>query len=221
VGGRWAIIRGCLVTLEGGEGSGKTTQGRLLAEWLRGLGVAVTVTREPGGTEVGERLRALLLDPNLGAVRPEAEMLLFAAARAQAVTEVIAPALARGDVVICDRFVDSSLAYQGYGLGVDLGFIRSVNERIAAGIVPDLTLLFDVPRPVGAARGGPGRQPDRIEQRPETFHEAVRRGYLDLARQEPQRFCVIDAARPPHDVQEDARRAVAALLRRMGLGTGG
>lgn len=214
-GPSWAVgaTRGCLVTLEGGEGSGKTTQCRLLAQWLADAGIAATVTREPGGTDLGERLRALLLDPTLSEARPEAEMLLFAAARAQAVEQVIEPALMRGDVVICDRFVDSSLAYQGYGMGVSLDFIRSVNDRVTGGLRPDLTLLFDVPRATGAVRRqGAGRAPDRIERRSDAFHQAVRQGYLALAAMEPERFVVIDSTAGIQSVHAQARRSVERLL---------
>ena len=214
-GSSWAVgaTRGLLVTLEGGEGSGKTTQGRLLAEWLGDAGIAATLTREPGGTDLGERLRALLLDPTLQVLEPDAEMLVFAAARAQAVAQVIAPALARGDVVICDRYVDSSLAYQGHAMGVPLDFIRCVNDGATGGLRPDLTLLFDVPRATGVSRRqGTGRPPDRIERRSESFHQAVREGYLHLAAAEPERVVVLDATSEIADVQGAVRRHVQRLL---------
>ena len=208
---------GCLISLEGGEGSGKTTQCGLLVDWLRALGVRVTTVREPGGTELGERLRAVLLDPALPALRPETEVLLFAAARSEAVAGVIVPALRRGDVVVCDRYTDSSLAYQGFGLGAELDFIRSVNAAITGGVRPDLTLLFDVPRPVGVRRRQ-GASPDRIEGRPERYHETVRRGYLALAAAEPDRFAILDAARELGVVQADVRSAVDVALTARGLG---
>jgi dTMP kinase len=207
---------GCLLTLEGGEGSGKTTQCGLLVKWLRASGIAVTTAREPGGTGLGERLRALLLRPDLAAVDPLAEVLLFAAARCQAVAEVVGPALARGEVVVCDRFVDSSLAYQGFGLGVDPEFIRCVNRRVTRGAEPDLTLLFDIPPPVGAARRRAAR-PDRIEARAAAYHEAVRRGYLELARAEPHRFRILDGTRSEASIHLEVRAAVALTLSQRGF----
>lgn len=204
---------GCLISLEGGEGSGKTTQCRLLLSWLTESGLSVTAVREPGGTPVGERLRALLLDPALPELRPEAEVLLFAAARAQAVAEVIRPALDRGDVVICDRFVDSSLAYQGFGLGVDMEFIRSVNAAISGGLSPRLTVLLDVPVALGVARrAGRGRR-DRVERRGAAFHAAVRAGYLRLAAEEPQRFAVVDGTGAIETVHAEVRSCVGRVLR--------
>lgn len=205
------VTRGLFVTLEGGEGSGKTTQGRLLAEWLAAAGIAVTVAREPGGTDLGERLRALLLDPAVAEILPDAEMLLFAAARAQAVRQVIAPALRRGEMVICDRYVDSSFVYQGCAMGVEPDFIRLVNDRATGGLRPDLTLLFDVPRATGVIRRqGAGR--DRIERRSEAYHQSVRDGYLALAAAEPNRFVIIDASRSIQAVHADARRSIQRLL---------
>lgn len=207
---------GCLLTLEGGEASGKTTQCGLLVDWLRASGIAVTTAREPGGTGLGEGLRALLLRPDLTDVDPQAEVLLFAAARCQAVAEVVGPALARGDVVVCDRFVDSSLAYQGFGLGVDLEFIRRVNQRVTGGTEPELTLLFDVPPAVGAARRQAVR-PDRIEARAAAYHEAVRSGYLELARAEPHRFRILDGTRPAAAIHLEVRAAVALALSQRGF----
>jgi len=215
--GGGAPLPGCLITLEGGEGSGKTTQCGLLVAWLATLGLAASAAREPGGTRLAERLREILLDPTLERLRPEAEVLLFAAARAQAVAEVIAPRLAGGGVVLCDRFVDSSLAYQGYGLGVDSAFILAVNARVTLGVWPDLTLLLDVPREIAARRRvGVPASADRIERRADAYHEAVRHGYLALAAAEPRRWVVIDAADAPGVVQAQARRAVATVLHRKG-----
>ena len=209
---------GCLVTLEGGEGAGKSTQIRLLQQWLLRAGLSVTLTREPGGTPLGEQLRNLLLDPTLGALTPSAEMLLFSAARAEAVQQVIRPALERGDVVLSDRFVDSSLVYQGYGLGLDLGFIRSVGRQVCAGVWPDLTLVLDLPPEVGAQRRSAARtRVDRIEARGPDYHLRVRRGYLDLAVHEPERVRVVDASRRAEAVQQEIRRQVADVLRVCGL----
>jgi dTMP kinase len=203
---------GVLITLEGGEGSGKTTQCALLAEALRRRGRSVAVTREPGGTPAGERLRALLLDPSVEPWEPVAEVLLFAASRAETVAKVIRPALQTGTVVLCDRFADSSLAYQGYGLGVDLGFIRMVNDAVTGGLVPDLTLLLDLPPEEGQARKRGRGAADRIEARGPAYHHAVRSGYLRLAAEEPGRFRVVDAARSVSEVHEEVLAAVEDLL---------
>lgn len=207
---------GVLITLEGGEGVGKTTQARLLHGWLVSAGVPVTCVREPGGTPVGERLRGLLLDPGLAALEPEAEMLLFAAARAQAVAEVIRPALASGHVVVCDRFVESSLVYQG-ALGVDEGFIRTVNEGVTKGLRPDLTILFDLEREVARARWAAGAGAgDRVEARAEGYHESVRQRYLGLAASAGGRMVVVRAAGAPAAVHRAVRVAVAPVLRAHG-----
>lgn len=211
-----AAAAGCLISLEGGEGSGKSSQCRLLLDWLAGLGVRTTSVREPGGTEAGERLRAMLLDPSLPILRPETEVLLFAAARAEAVAEIVRPALAAGEVVVCDRFVDSSLAYQGFGLGADLGFIRMVNTAATGGLRPVLTVLLDVPPAVGARRRAARGRSDRVEMRGTPFHSAVREGYLRLAAGEPERFAVVDGTGSMEAVQAAARRAVLGALRRCG-----
>jgi dTMP kinase len=204
---------GILISLEGVEGSGKSTQCRLLLAWLRDQGVAVTTVREPGGTDLGERLRAIVLDPALGPLRPETEVLLFAAARSQALVERIEPALSRGDVVVCDRFVDSSAAYQGAGLGVDAEFIRRVNDAVTQGLRPQLTILLDVPAGVGRERRRQAAaELDRIERRDIAYHEAVRTGYLALARREPGRFMVVDGTGDPETVHDAIQGAVARAL---------
>ena len=203
---------GVLITLEGGEGSGKSTQCTLLQAWLREQGLGVTMAREPGGTPAADRLRALLLDRLLEPLEPAAEVLLFAASRAQTVTHVIRPALAAGEVVVCDRFVDSSLAYQGFGLGVDPAFILDVNARVTGGLHPALTLLLDLPPEEGRARKGAGGAPDRIESRGLAYHRSVRAGYLALAAADPQRFCVLDAQPDVDTVQERVRSQVRAAL---------
>lgn len=208
--------QGCLITLEGGEGSGKTTQCRLLDQWLTAAGLRVTCTREPGGTALGERLRALLLDPGLGAVSAGAEMLLFSAARAETVAEIIRPALARNEVVLCDRFVDSSLAYQGYGLGLELNFIREVNARVTDGLTVDLTVILDVPPEMGYARRRT-QQDDRIEGRGRDYHRRVRDGYRQLAAQDPARIRCLDGTAPIDAVQRNLRDLVAMALVRRGL----
>jgi dTMP kinase len=210
-------LSGCLITLEGGEGGGKTTQAQLLYKWLQDAQVPVTALREPGATRLGEKLRELLLDFQMEELRPDTEVLLFAAARAQAFTDVVAPALARGDVVVCDRFVDSSIAYQGFGLGVDRCFIGAVNDRITDGVKPDLTILLDAPASFARARSCRASvSADRIERRSDAYHEAVRQGYRALAAEEPERFKVLDATRGLEEVRDEIRVAVAATLTRRG-----
>jgi dTMP kinase len=198
------------ITFEGIEGSGKSTQARLLAETL---GPEALLTREPGGTALGRGVRHLLLDHAHAGMAASAEVLLFFADRAQHVAEVVRPALRAGRVVLCDRYVDSSLAYQGYGRGLRLDLIRAVAELATEGLRPDLTLLFDLPVAIGlgrvAARGGL----DRLDAEEQAFHERVRAGYDELAAAEPQRFARVDADGTPADV---ARRVREALDRRLG-----
>ncbi|MCL6450965.1 MAG: dTMP kinase [Acetobacteraceae bacterium] len=184
---RWPFI-----TLEGIDGSGKSTQFVMLVKSLEAQGVPVVGSREPGGTPAGELLRGLLLDPATSLSAP-AEALLYAAARAENVARVILPALLAGRVVVCDRFVDSSLAYQGRGLGLDLEWVRQVNRGAVQGLRPGLTLLFDIDPAQDLRRSdaGPAFTPDRIEARGEEFRRRVRRGYLELAAAEPERIKVV------------------------------
>lgn len=183
------------ITLEGGEGVGKTTQQALLAERLQREGYACVSTREPGGTALGRALREILLhgDP----LTPLAELLLYAADRAEHVNKVIAPALAVGQVVICDRFTDSTLAYQGYGRGLDLQQVRQLNHLATGGLQPHLTLWLDLPPEVGLARTGLA---DRLEQERLEFHRRVHQGFQALAAAEPQRIVRIDAGGSPLEV---------------------
>lgn len=206
-----AEARGVLVTIEGGEGAGKSTVLAAVHELLRARGFDVVATREPGGTTAGEAVRALLLDPASQLV-PEAELLLMFAARAQLVREVIRPALARGAAVLSDRFTDASFAYQGGGRGIDGGTIAAL-ERWAAGLKPDLTLLLDVGVEVGMARArSRGGAPDRIESEQGEFFERVRATYLSRARAEPERFRVIDAAQPAAEVVAAVQQALSQWL---------
>lgn len=203
-------MQGGLITVEGVEGVGKTTQLRLLAEWLRARGRRVRETAEPDGTRLGEGLRALFT--TTPSPEPLAEALLFAAARRQHVVEVIRPALAAGEIVLSDRFADATLAYQGYGRGVPLATIEALNQLATEGLRPDLTLLLDLDVAAGLARLG-GRALDPFEALGLDFHERVRKGYLELAAREPDRFVVIDAARRPEEIQAVIREAVERLLR--------
>ncbi len=199
---------GFFVTFEGPEGGGKSTQLERLAARLRALGLRVRTTREPGGTDLGRRLRALLLDGE--DLAPWAEAYLFAADRAEHVARVIRPALEAGEVVLCDRFVDSSCVYQGIGLGLGVEAIRALNRWAVGGLVPDLTLLLDLPPEVGLARRG--RSLNRIEARELAYHRRVREGYLALARAEPERWAIVDAARSPEEVAAAVWAAVRPRL---------
>lgn len=197
------------VTFEGPEGSGKSTAIKAVAERLRSEGVAVTLTREPGAGEVGARIRQLLLDPAIEGLHPRCELFLFLADRAQHVSTVIEPALARGDVVLCDRFADSTLVYQGYGRGLDLAELRDLNRIATAGRSPDLTLLFDLSPEAGLARVG---DKDRLDSEPLEFHRRVREGFLAEAGAEPGRWVVIDAAASAEAVAEAALAAIRERL---------
>jgi dTMP kinase len=198
------------VAFEGGEGVGKSTQISRAAAWLRSLGHDVLETREPGGTPLGEELRRLVLDPD-GHVTPRAEALLYAADRAHHVETVIRPALDAGAIVLTDRYVDSTLAYQGGGRGV--GDARVVTEWATGGLLPDLTVLLDLDPAVGLARAGARAAPDRLEAAALEFHEAVRAAFLALAADAPQRYVVLDAGRGADAVEADVRAAIAAHLR--------
>jgi len=198
------------ITFEGPEGSGKTTQIGLLAGYLRQQGDEVLLTREPGGTPVGDRVRSILLDPVHTEMLPPTEFLLFSAARAQHVGQVIRPHLARGGIVLCDRFADSSLAYQGYGYQLDLDIRRAITRFATGGLVPDLTLYFDLPVEVGLRRkaGGDGDAWNRMEQKEVAYHERVRAGYLNMAGQEPDRWVVVDATQDIDRIQAFIRKSV-------------
>ncbi len=210
-------MRGFFITLEGPDGAGKGTQGRRLAEHLRRGGLDVLHTREPGGTPIGERIRQVLLDEVHREMAPETEMLLFAASRAQFVREVVRPALARGVTILSERYVDASLAYQGFGRGLDVGLVRTVNDIATGALLPDLTLLLDLDPTVGLERvktadraGAPGG--DRLERETLAFHQRVRAGFLQLARESPKRFVVIDAQGDVEQVHHRVVHSVEALL---------
>jgi dTMP kinase len=200
---------GRLIAFEGVEGSGKSTQLELLRRLLDGRGREVVVTREPGGTPAGERVRALLLDPQVE-LHPRAEALLFAAARAELVETVIRPALERGAVVLCDRYLDSSLAYQGGARGLGLGPVTDVNRFATGGLLPDLVVLLDLDPAAGLRRRA--GELDRIEAQDLAFHRRVRQAFCDLAATDPGRFAVVDAAAPLPEVAAQVQAAVLALL---------
>ena len=205
------------VTLEGPDGAGKSSQALALAERLRAASVDVVLTREPGGTALGERVRELLLSTDAPERTPLADALLFNAARQQLVEEVIRPALAAGRWVLCDRFADSTLAYQGYGAGVDLDPLRRLAEVATGGLRPDRTLLFDLPGEAGLARRAGGRTAELTrfelaERHDLPFHQRVRNGFLALAAAEPERWSVIDASAEASVVTEAAWRVVEEWL---------
>lgn len=199
------------ITIEGPDGSGKTTQARRLAAYLRERGYPVFATREPGGTEIGDQIRAILLAPTNAAMLPTTEILLYSASRAQIVGEIIRPHLARGEVVLCDRYFDSTLAYQGYGHGLDLTALRSITNFATGGLLPDLTIYLDVPVEVGMQRKV-GQDLDRLEQYDMEFHRRVRAGYHELVAAEPQRWEIVDAQGPPDAVEAVVRETVARRL---------
>jgi dTMP kinase len=206
--------KGRLITLEGGDGAGKSTQSALLVSRLEAAGVVVVTTREPGGTPVGEELRRLVkgsADPS-----PRTELLMFEAARAELVQRVIRPAIERGATVVADRYTDSSLAYQGYGRGLDLDEIRSINAYATGGLAPDLTVLLDVAPPTGAVRStgrdGEDSTQRRFEDAGDGFHDRVRRGYLELASLEPDRWIVLDGSMPSDQLAEQVWARVSNLV---------
>lgn len=197
------ILRhGTLVTLEGGEGAGKSSVADALAARLRDDDYAARVTREPAGTELGDIVKGIFQRGI--AASPEAELFLFAAARAQHVQAVVRPALERGEVVLCDRYTDSTLAYQGYGRGLSLDHLRAVNHIATGGLAPHFTILLDVPPETGLARKDHERISDSIGSESLEFHERVRAGYLELAEREPKRIAVVDASLPQERVTEAA-----------------
>lgn len=203
---------GHFVTLEGGEGAGKSTLVATLAARAQAQGLEVLICREPGGTPLGERLRDALFGLDTSP-SPLAELFTFAAARAELVRTVIRPALESGALVLCDRFTDSTLAYQGYGRGLDLDTIRLVNAAATGGLEPDLTLLLDLEPAAGRARGAAGGS-DYLEREALAFHERVRAGFIALATTEPARWQVLDASQPADAVAEAAWARVGALLSR-------
>jgi dTMP kinase len=210
-------LNGVFITLEGPDGAGKSSQAQALADRLRAEGLMVVLTREPGGTDLGEQVRQVLLHARDARRDALAEAALFSAARRQLVVEVVRPALERGEWVVCDRFADSTLAYQGHGAGAPLDALRRLAEVVTGGLQPDRTLLFDIPVEQGLDRraGGPAADLTRFEtadDRDVAFHQRVRDGYLALAAAEPERWRVIDASAEPEDVAAAAWDAVADML---------
>ncbi|WP_346840771.1 dTMP kinase [Metapseudomonas otitidis] len=207
-------MNGLFITLEGPEGAGKSTNRDFIASRLRERGVEVLLTREPGGTPLAERIRELLLAPSDESMAVDAELLLMFAARAQHLDRVIRPALEAGQVVLCDRFTDATYAYQGGGRGVSMARIAELERFVQGSLRPDLTLVFDLPVEVGLQRAAARGRLDRFEQENRSFFDAVRQTYLERAAQAPERYRVIDAAKPLADVQSYLDALLPELLER-------
>ena len=205
--------RGYFITLEGGEGAGKSTNLEYIQRRLEAAAVPLLITREPGGTPLGEKVRDMLLDPEHDSMSSDTELLLMFAARAQHLHQVILPAIDNGSWVLCDRFTDATYAYQGGGRGIDSGRIRLLEDWVQRGFQPDMTLLFDLPVELGLKRAGSRGSLDRFEQEQKTFFEQVREAYLQRARQAPQRFRIIDAGQELVAVQRQLDRVIEELVR--------
>jgi len=204
-------MKGKFVTFEGSEGSGKSTQSAFLAEYLKVRGYDVLYIREPGGTPISEHIRSILLDQHNAAMGGFCELLLYMAARAQVVRDIIKPALKSGKIVICDRFLDSTIAYQGYGNGVDIGMIKNIGKFATQSIKPDLTIIFDIETEKGLSRTN--RVKDRIEQRTLSYHQKVRKGYLELAKKEPKRIRLITVNKSIEEIQAIVKQHIDKLLK--------
>ena len=198
------------ITFEGSEGCGKSTQSKLFYQYLKRKGCPVVYLREPGSTKIGEQIRRILLAPRNQVMAPACEMLLYMAARAQIVSEIISPSLKKGKIVICDRFLDSTLAYQGYGLGINSKTIKYIGDFVTAGIKPDLTIFLNLATEKGLERCGQVK--DRIEKRSFGYHLRVKEGYLKLARQEPTRIKIIRVESSADKTQEKIRKLADRFL---------
>jgi dTMP kinase len=205
-----------LITFEGIEGCGKTTQIALLHAYLEKKGFTVIKTREPGGTAFGETLRKAFLHENME-VNPLSELLVFMAMRAQHVEELIQPALKEGKVVLCDRFVDASYAYQGYGRGIDLGIIETLNRLVTKGVRPNLTVLLDCAVDIGLRRKAESAEMDRFEKEDLAFHKKIKKAYDKMSKADPKRFFVIDGSLDIDTIHKTIRKKVAALLKNYGI----
>ena len=202
-------MAGSFIVFEGGEGAGKSTQETMLAHWLEERGMSVVRTREPGGTPAGEAIRTIVLSNDYAGLTDRAEALLFAAARGEHAAQVIRPALEAGAIVVCDRYLDSSVAYQGYGRGLGPDYVRNLSLWATRDLVPDLTVLLDVDPSVGLSRV---QSPDRLESEPIDYHRQVRQAFLDIAAASPDRYLVIDADQDKEAIAQQILRRVADLL---------
>ncbi|MFQ6058775.1 MAG: dTMP kinase [Anaerolineae bacterium] len=200
------------ITFEGPEGSGKTIQSQALYEYLQKRGLPVFLTREPGGTSIGDQIRRILLSPENAEMLPPTEILLFSASRAQLVGQVIRPHLEGGTIVICDRYADSTLAYQGYGHRLDLDLLKTITGFATGGLRPDLIIYLDIDVEEGLRRKRDTAEWNRLDQKELAFHRRVRQGYLEMAAAEPERWLVLDATRPVAEIQEAIRASVERLL---------
>ena len=209
-------MNGLFITFEGGEGCGKSTQIAALKARLEAVGKTVVQTREPGGTALGESVRSLLQHDDAGqGMSPEAELLLFAASRAQHVRELVAPAIAQGKIVLCDRFLDSTTVYQGVARAIDSKKVKMINQFAIGDTMPDLTILIDLPPEIGLARvhARSDGQLDRMEKEAIEFFQAVRKGYLDLAKSEPERFLVLDGSQSVEELETQIWQRVGETLK--------
>jgi len=204
------LVSGKFITFEGSEGSGKSTQAALVLEYLKSKKVPVVLLREPGGVKISESIRKLLLDLNSAGMGDECETLLYMAARAQMVKEVLEPQLKAGKIILCDRFLDSTIAYQGFGNGIDIKTIEQLGLFATKGLVPDLTILFDIQPEKGLSRAGDKK--DRIESRSLDYHKRVRNGYLELSKQYPARIKVIKVDAGVEDISKKVKPYIDALL---------
>lgn len=203
------------ITFEGGDGTGKSTQLQALEKYLSGRGRSCLSTREPGGTSLGNLIRQVLLEVGKQPITSPTELFLYLADRAQHIQEVVAPALAQGKIVLCDRHTDSTLAYQGYGRGIDVNLLRRLNDMASGGIRPDLTILFDCPVEIALSRTAARQFPpgvthreDRFEREELEFHKRVRAGFLELARAEPKRFHIVDASRSVAEISQEIKNII-------------
>ncbi len=199
------------ITFEGGDGSGKTYQSKALYRKLCQQGIASVITQEPGGTPLGNKIRNILKLHSQSVISPEAELFLFNACRVHLINEVIKPGLQKGSVVICDRFADSTTVYQGYGRGIDLETVKTVNQIALQGIGPDITVLLDIPAEIGLSRKGTNSK-DRFENQGISFHDRIRKGFLQLASEEPERWLVIDGLMSRRDIFDIIWNRVKYLL---------
>jgi len=204
---------GTFIAFEGGEGAGKSTQEALLAQWLTERGHHVVRTREPGGTPAGEAIRAVLLGNEYAGLDERAEALLFAAARGEHAQRIIRPALDAGNIVVCDRYIDSSVAYQGVGRDLGVQQVRDLSVWATRGLLPDVTVVLDIDPAIGLSRV---KDPDRLESEPIEYHRKVRQAFVDIARADPDRYLVIDAGGAPEDIAAQIRNRVTALLEERG-----
>lgn len=211
-----APTRGLFIVFEGGDGAGKTTQVAMAQQWLESRGATVRTTREPGGTQISEELRSLVLEHGHGEIDARTEALIYSAARAAHVQQVIRPSLEAGTHIICDRFVDSSLAYQGMGRELGFAAVASINDFATGGLKPDVTIVLDISAEHGRARriaaSGGVEDSDRLEAEPDDFHERIRNAFLELAAQDPQRYLVLDATASVEQLHQSIVEHLAGLL---------